>query len=81
MLILVGLCKTNFRWLQRSKVSTFLRILSDPDLSFMTAYNLIGNDTDSRWSMSMLIFDSDGGKPQVVKKMDPSFPPKWRWKQ
>lgn len=59
------------RWLQRSKVTTSLRIFSDPELKFMTAYDLTGNASDSRWSMSMLVFGSDGTRPEVIKNMDP----------
>lgn len=60
------------RWLQRSKVSTSIRILSDPELKFMTAYDLSGNEMDSRWSVSMLIFNTDGTRPDAVRNVDPS---------
>lgn len=38
----------------------------------MTAYDLAGNELDSRWTMSMLVFDTDGKNPDVKKSVDPT---------
>ncbi|KAG7353470.1 hypothetical protein IV203_002825 [Nitzschia inconspicua] len=59
-------------WIQRTKISTSIRIFCDPDLKFMTAYGLTGKELDSRWSMSLLVFDTDGQKPETVRNVDPS---------
>ena len=59
-------------WLQRSNVESSLRIFSDPEMKFMTAYEVVGSDTDYRWSMSMLVFDTDGKKPKLFRDVDPS---------
>jgi hypothetical protein len=60
-------------WLRRSEVQSRLRMFSDPELKFMTAYGLVGgDDADYRWSMSMLVFDTNGTKPKVIRDVDPS---------
>ncbi|KAG7359636.1 AhpC/TSA family protein [Nitzschia inconspicua] len=59
-------------WIQRTNISTSIRIFCDPDLKFMTAYGLTVKELDSRWSMSLLVFDTDGRKPETVRNVDPS---------
>ena len=58
-------------WLQRNDITTSIRIFSDTQLEWMTTYNIISND--SRWSMSMLVFDTHGKSvPQPTHDVDPS---------
>lgn len=60
-------------WLRRSNIESSLRIFSDPEMKFLSAYEVVGgDDTDYRWSMSMLVFDTDGKKPKVIRDVDPS---------
>ena len=58
-------------WLRRSKIDRPLRVFSDPEMKFLSSYDLIGSDTDYRWSMSMLVFDTDGNL-QVFRDVDPT---------
>jgi hypothetical protein len=64
-----------------SLTSNKIRILSDPTLSFMSSYGIIGcgdEDDDAtaaadyRWSMSMLVFDTNGDTVQFERDVDPS---------
>jgi hypothetical protein len=76
-------------WLTRngllvSLTSNKIRILSDPQLSFMSSYGIIGGGGDEdedatataaadyRWSMSMLVFDTNGDTVQFERDVDPS---------
>jgi hypothetical protein len=61
------------RWLKRSEVTTSIRIFSDPQLEFMTAYDLIDDESNHRWNISMLIFNTKGTKPRVIRDVDPSY--------
>ena len=49
-----------------------VRIFSDPQLSFMASYEIIGDDIDHRWSMTMLVFDTNGDILRVERDVDPS---------
>ena len=60
-------------WLRRSNIERPLRVFSDPEMKFLSAYDLIGSETDYRWSMSMLVFDTDGKKPKVFRDVDPTY--------
>mmetsp|Transcript_437 Transcript_437/g.1128 ORF Transcript_437/g.1128 Transcript_437/m.1128 type:complete len:108 (-) Transcript_437:264-587(-) len=59
-------------WLRRSNIERTLPTFSDPEMKFLSAYELIGSDVDYRWSMSMLVFDTDGKKPKVFRDVDPT---------
>jgi len=59
-----------------SKSTPNTRILSDPRLSFVTNYEIVGGDNtavvDHRWSMAMLAFDTNGDLVRVERDVDPS---------
>ena len=81
--------KIGCSWLTRNGLlapltSNKIRILSDPQLSFMSSYGIIGGGDDEdedatataaadyRWSMSMLVFDTNGDTVQFERDVDPS---------
>jgi hypothetical protein len=51
-------------------VSTVGGIYSDPQLAWMQAYSTIAED--ARWSMAMVLLDTDGVIRQVSREVDPS---------
>ena len=66
-------------WLKRNEIdletsssTPKIRIFSDPGLSFMTSYDIIGDGIDHRWSMTMLVFDTNGDILQLERDVDPS---------
>jgi hypothetical protein len=91
---LFHLKKFGCSWLTRngllvSLTSNKIRILSDPQLSFMSSYGIIGGGggggdddededatataaADYRWSMCMLVFDTNGDTVQFERDVDPS---------
>jgi len=55
-----------------SKLTPNIQILSDPRLSFMTKYEIIGDTIDHRWSMAMLAFDTKGNLVRMERDVEPS---------
>lgn len=63
-------------WLRRSNIEPTFPIFSDPEMKFLSAYGLIGSkDIQYQWSMSMLVFDTDGKKPKIFRDIDPYHAP------
>jgi len=71
-------------WLKRNKMDVVaaatnaaplpsIRILTDPGMSFMTRYEIIGDTLDQRWSMTMLVFDTYGKIIRLVRDVEPSI--------
>jgi len=54
-----------------SSSSSPIRLFVDPDLEWMTAYKVVGND-NSRWSLTMIVFDSNGAIRRLGRNVDPS---------
>jgi hypothetical protein len=51
-------------------VSAIGGIYSDPQLAWMQAYSTIPKD--ARWSMAMVLLDTDGVIRQVAREVEPS---------
>uniref|UniRef100_A0A7S4EQ73 Uncharacterized protein n=1 Tax=Pseudo-nitzschia australis TaxID=44445 RepID=A0A7S4EQ73_9STRA len=49
-----------------------IRVCSDPRLSFMTSYEIIADDIEHRWSLTMLVFDTNGSILQSERDVDAS---------
>lgn len=71
-------------WLKRNKMDVraavttasplpSIRILADPEMSFMTSFKVIGDTLDQRWSMTMLVFDTYGNIMRLVRDVKPSI--------
>jgi len=64
----------------KSSSNNTIRIFSDPSLSFMQNYGIIGGHvgddnasaTNYHWSMSMLVFDTNGVIFQFERDVNPS---------
>jgi hypothetical protein len=67
-----------FRWLKRSKLLSPIRIFSDPELAWMSEYNVLpseGHEDDGGirpWSMAVLTFDTNGDLIQQKRNVEPS---------
>ena len=57
-------------WLKRNGIKPPLRIFSDPDLTWMTTYKVVGES--DRWSMAMIAFDTKGTIFRFERDIDPS---------
>jgi hypothetical protein len=38
----------------------------------MTTYKVVGDESDPRWSMHLLVFDTDGTLVRLERNVDPS---------
>jgi len=58
-------------WMNRAGVETPIRIFSDQNLEWMTMYSAVVDN--ERWSMSVMVFDTDGVIPHHSRQVDPSM--------
>ena len=57
-------------WLKRAEIDdSNIQLFSDSDWEWMKAYSVVG---DSRWSMSVLLFDTSGCIRKIEEEVDPS---------
>lgn len=56
--------------MKRAKIDTDAQICADPKLLWMTKYSVVSGD--DRWSMSLLVFDSNGVLRRHAHAVDPS---------
>ena len=57
-------------WMHRAGVETPIRIFSDPKLEWMRMYSAVVDD--ERWSMSVLVIDTDAVIQTLERYVDPS---------
>lgn len=58
------------RWKNRAHVETPIRILSDPNLEWMTMYSAVVEN--EHWSLSVYVIDTDAIIQKLERKVDPS---------
>jgi peroxiredoxin len=61
----------SFSWLKRANVEDMpFQILSDPKLDWMKRYSAVAEN--DRWSMSILVFGTDGVIQALRREVEPS---------
>jgi len=59
--------------MKRAKVDgTSIQIVADPTLEWMTTYAVVSQDDPLSWSLSVLVFDSNGVLRRHANAVDPS---------